>query len=171
MEKERQLAAKARAGDVSAFAGLYKTVYADLYHFALYLLKNREDAKDAVSDTVIAAFEEIHNLRREELFKSWIFKILFNKCRRKMREYVRKEEWTEQVSDAAGRARGIEQSEAAVIRTLFYSLSEEERSVIGLHLFAGYTSREIGQMMGLNENTVRSKERRALKKLAEMMSC
>lgn len=169
MKKEKQLAAEARAGDVSAFAGLYEMVYADLYHFALYLLKDREDAKDAVSDTVIAAFEEIHNLRREDLFKSWIFKILFNKCRRKMSEYAKKEELTEQKLDEAGRRHGMEQSEAAVIRNLFYSLSEEERSVIGLHLFAGYTSREIGRMMGLNENTVRSKERRALKKLAEMM--
>ena len=118
MKNEKQLVAKARLGDVNAFAGLYEMVYAELYHYALYLLKDREDAKDAVSDTVIAAFEGIHNLRDEELFKSWIFKILYNKCRKKMREYVEKEEMTRQKINEAGYRQGIEQTEAAVIRNL-----------------------------------------------------
>lgn len=37
--------------------------------------------------------------------------------------------------------------------------------IIGLHLFFGYKTREIAQFMELNDNTVRSKESRAMKKL------
>ena len=38
--------------------------------------------------------------------------------------------------------------------------------IISMHLFAGYTSKEIAELLKMNENTVRSKESRALKKLA-----
>ena len=56
--------------------------------------------------------------------------------------------------------------DSAVMRALFFELGEEERMIISMHLFAGYTSKEIAKLLGLNENTVRSKESRALKKLA-----
>jgi len=55
-----------------------------------------------------------------------------------------------------------------VMRALFFELGEEDRLIISMHLFAGYTSKEIAKILGLNENTVRSKESRALKRLARM---
>lgn len=51
------------------------------------------------------------------------------------------------------------------VRKAFMELSSEERMIIGLHLFFGYKTREIAQFMELNDNTVRSKESRAMKKL------
>ena len=48
----------------------------------------------------------------------------------------------------------------------FFELSDEERLIISMHLFAGYTSREIADVLQMNENTVRSKESRGLKKMA-----
>ena len=65
-------------------------VYQDLYRFALYTLKNTHDAEDMVSDTVTDAFASIHKLRSAEAFRGWIFKILSNKCRMKLKEYVNK---------------------------------------------------------------------------------
>ena len=44
-------------------------------------------------------------------------------------------------------------------------LSEEEQILVGLSVFGGYCSQEIGEMMRLNPNTVRSKRSRALKKM------
>ena len=44
--------------DLSDFLELYSQVYQELYHFALYTLKNPQDAEDTVSDTVLAAFEQ-----------------------------------------------------------------------------------------------------------------
>lgn len=45
-----------------------------------------------------------------------------------------------------------------------FELADEERLIISMHQFAGYTSREIAAILHMNENTVRSKESRALKK-------
>ena len=155
---------KAKRGDAAAFAGLYQQIYADLYRFALYTLKNKNDAEDAVSETVVDAFASIGKLRRPEAFKGWMFRILYNKCKDILREYTKKdaeipEDYREVPADEK-----IE--DGAVMRALFFELGEEERLIISMHLFAGYTSKEIAKLLGLNENTVRSKESRALKKLA-----
>ena len=158
---------KAKHGDTAAFAVLYQQVYADLYRFALYTLKNKNDAEDAVSETVADAFASIGRLRKAEAFKGWLFRILYNKCKDKLKEYVRKdEELPEDYKEAAANEK-IEDS--VVMRTLFFELEEEERLIISMHLFAGYTSKEIGKLLKLNENTVRSKESRALKKLAQQI--
>ena len=155
---------KAKRGDAAAFAGLYQQIYADLYRFALYTLKNKTDAEDAVSETVVDAFASIGKLRRLEAFKGWIFRILYNKCKDKLREYTKKDaELPEDYREVPAEEK-VEDD--AVMRALFFELGEEDRLIISMHLFAGYTSKEIAKILGLNENTVRSKESRALKKLA-----
>ncbi|MBR5565323.1 MAG: RNA polymerase sigma factor [Roseburia sp.] len=158
---------KAKRGDAAAFAGLYQQIYADLYRFALYTLKNKNDAEDVVSETVVDAFASIGKLYQAEKFKGWIFRILYNKCKDKLREYTKKDiELPEDYREIPAEEK-IE--DGVVMRTLFFELSEEDRLIISMHLFAGYTSKEIAKLLGINENTVRSKESRALKKLARMI--
>ena len=77
MEQENLLVKQAQQGDVHAFAQLYECCYRDLYRFALYNLGQEEDARDVVSDTVLAAFEGIGRLRSAEAFRGWIFQILW----------------------------------------------------------------------------------------------
>lgn len=167
MEINMREVKKAKSGDAAAFACLYQQVYADLYRFALYTLKNKNDAEDAVSETVTDAFASIGKLRKAEAFKGWIFRILYNKCKDKLKEYAKKDgELSEDYWEFPS-AEKVE--DGAVMRALFFELSEEERLIISMHLFAGYTSKEIGKLLGLNGNTVRSKESRALKKLAQQM--
>ena len=75
---ERDLIRRARRGDAKAFARLYSETYRDLYRFALCMLRHPEEAEDAVSEAVIAAYENISSLRKESSFKSWIFTLLNN---------------------------------------------------------------------------------------------
>ena len=159
---------KAKRGDAAAFACLYQQIYADLYRFALYTLKNKNDAEDVVSETVVDAFASIRKLRQEEKFKGWIFCILYNKCKDKLREYAKKD--AELPEDYKEVATEEKVEDGAVMRALFFELGEEDRLIISMHLFAGYTSKEIAKILGLNENTVRSKESRALKKLARELN-
>lgn len=171
MEKELDLVRQAKSGDVKAFARLYEQVYEDMYRYAYYMLQHTQDAQDAVSDTVADAFASIGKLRNAESFRGWIFAILANKCRRKRKEYVNRPlELNQQMGapeETEWLPHGSSEAEQAVIRQLFFSLPEEDREIIALHLFAGYTSKEIGKMLHVNENTVRSRESRALKKLVE----
>ena len=135
---------------------MYETVYRDLYHYALCLMKNPQEAEDAVSEAVVAAYENIHKLKKEEAFRSWIFTILTNKCKKRLKKALKEEPGQPVVPDY---------DLAMDVRKAFFVLSEEEQILVGLSVFGGYCSQEIGEMMRLNPNTVRSKRSRALKKM------
>ncbi len=75
---------------IKKFSEMYETVYRDLYRYALCLMKNPQEAEDAVSEAVIAAYENIHKLKKEEAFKSWIFTILTNKCKKRLKKALKK---------------------------------------------------------------------------------
>lgn len=172
MENYLELVHQAKHGDTGAFASLYQEIYEDLYRFAIYILKDPVDAQDAVSDTVMDAFTSIRRLRKEEAFKGWIFRILSNKCKKKLKEYMHK---TVELSEALAGQTAMEGSimdtaEHVQVRMLFLELAPEDRMIIAMHLFAGYTSREIAKQLHLNENTVRSRESRALKKMKEQLT-
>ena len=167
MEQNAELVRLARNGDISAFARLYEQIYKDLYRYALYILRNPTDAEDVVSEAVLDAFAAIKSLRSEEAFRAWMFRILSNKCKSCLREYARKyvdlEEAEEELSYFGEPAENLD------IRKAFMELDDEERMIVGMHVFGGYTGREISKMFSMNANTVRTRERRALKKLAEKL--
>ena len=85
-QEELQLIKRAKRGDVKAFSQLYAGIYTELYKFALYTIRHRQDAEDAVSETVMTAWEKIKDLRKDESYRRWMFTILNNQCRKILRE-------------------------------------------------------------------------------------
>ncbi len=55
-------------------------------------MKHSQDAEDVVSETVIAAYENIKKLKKEESFRSWIFTILMNQCKKHFKQNGETEE-------------------------------------------------------------------------------
>lgn len=171
--EERMLVKRAKKGDVDAFGELYQMIYKKLYAFALYTLGRETDAEDAVGEAVTDAFASIGQLKREESFAGWMYRIVANKCKQRMREYYRQnDELTEELEESGSPPEDCwtdTREEYMEVRRAFFGLPPEERKIIGLHVFFGYRTREIAELMDMNENTVRSKESRALKKLEAHM--
>lgn len=159
--------------DARVFARHYGAVYLDLYRFALCMMGRSHDAEDAVSEAVLTGFRQRHQLRSDEAFKSWMFAILANVCRRKLKGARREEPLAD---PSSGREALVALDGAAIpgsagdlredVRLAFSAVSEEERLIVSLSVFGGYTSAEIGSALKLNANTVRSKRKRALGKMA-----
>ena len=168
MPAEHDLIKAAKKGDKAAFGQLYAAIYTDLYKFAYYTLKNEQDAQDAVSDAVMDAYAGISALKSEEAFRSWMFRILSIKCKRKLKEYALEGHHSpiEEADDimVEGREESIE------IKNALDSLSDEEKMIISMNVFGGYDSGEISNMLNINRNTVRSKQSRALSKLKSFLS-
>ncbi len=161
-----QLVRRAQRGDAHAFSRLYETVYQDLYRFAVYTLRHPQDAEDAVSETVTDAFAQISTLKEAAAFRSWIFRILSNKCKRRIRQYVNPPSELDEGIPAGG----ADLHEMLDVRRAFSLLPDEDRLILSMNLFAGYTSQEIGDLLGMNANTVRSRQSRALKKMQSQLS-
>jgi len=165
MEGYESLVRQTKIGDVASFSKLYEAIYQDLYRFALYTLKNTHDAEDVVSDTIMDVWQEIHSLRKVEAFKAWVFKILTNKCKKRLKQYVTKT--SELKENMTADSRDI--CEDMDVRKAFARLSDEERLILALNIFGGYNSREIGKTLFMSDNTVRSKQSRALKKMKDYL--
>lgn len=151
--------------DTKTFAQMYETVYQDLYRFALCMLRNPQDAEDAVSEAVAAAYENIGKLKKEDAFKSWIFTILSNICKKKWRNAAREETRSDEEMLFSAASEEPDIGVALDVRKAFFLLEDEEQTIVGLSVFGGYTSQEIGDALKLNPNTVRSKRSRALQKM------
>ena len=147
------------------FMELYETVYKDLYRLAYYYLGNGQDAEDAVSETVLKAYEKFSSLRDKNSFRGWIFKILVNQCKSQQRRgYTRKN--TELMEEPSYHP---ELADRVMAKELLSCLSEEERQIVALTVFGGYKGEEIAALLHKRHSTIRSKYRRALKKLEQQI--
>lgn len=159
---------QAKQGDKQAFSKLYESIYKEMYYYAFYVLKNREDAEDVVSDTVYDIYCSLKSLREEKLFHRWAFKILGNKCKKKLASYQKQTvELEENVKNPVSQEVDLEKSQD--LKQAYCSLEEEERCIISMAVFGGYKSHEIGEMLDMPSGTVRSKLSRALGKMQKKM--
>ena len=147
------------------FLELYEPVYKDLYRLAYYYLGNSQDAEDVVSETVLKAYEKFASLKKKEAFKSWIFKILVNQCM----TYLRKKSTKSTVELVEEPVFEPKLEDKVAVQDLLAVLSEEERQIVVLSVFGGYKGEEIAELLHTKHSTVRSKYRRALKKMKQYL--
>lgn len=142
----------AQQGSSEAFSRLYATVYKDMYHIALYSLRNSHDAADAVSDTVLDAFCSIKKLKDPDSFRGWIMKILSAKIKRVQRNYF----------DVPGELKedsSISEFdfESVELRESIEKLNTGSRLLLSLSVLGGYSSEEISKICDIKASTVRSR--------------
>lgn len=160
---------QAAAGDDTAFSRLYECMYKDMYKYAYYMLGNEQDAEDVVSETVMDMYAGINKLRDASSFRSWSYKILSNKCKRKRKQYINKNLSLDDESTRAELSTEEDLGTRHDLENAFGTLTVEERTVVSLAVFGGYRSREIGEIMNIKSSTVRSKLSRALAKMQKKL--
>ena len=153
------------------FMQYYEKVYPQLYRTALFYMQNQQEAEDAVQDAVLAAYEKFHQLRDREKFAPWIMQILVNRCRRRMKTWFRREKDIDGISPSQEVELSSEPdfATALAVKQVFWEWKEEERMIVALSVFGGYTSEEVAGILGRNHSTVRSKYRRALQKMRKKL--
>ena len=164
-----------KEGDREAFRCLYEETAKSVYGYALSILKNPQDAEEAMQDAYLAVWDQADRYRSDGKPMAWIFTITKNLCYMRLRRQagrngVSLEELREQESGwEPGRlCDGIELApEKQMLLEALKSLKEEERSIVLLHDASGMKHREIGELLGMPVATVLSKYRRSLKKLLE----
>ena len=156
---------RAQRGSAGDFGELYAFYAADLYRFALWYLKNEDDAADAVQDACLQAYRNIRALKNAAAFKSWFFKILSNVCKDALRRQNRlsvvplddaRVSLDVPVFDPDGGA-----------EALLEQLSDLDRQIVAMAVLGDFTGKEIGAALGLKPGTVRSRLSRALAYLRE----
>ncbi|MEW6411041.1 MAG: sigma-70 family RNA polymerase sigma factor [Candidatus Zixiibacteriota bacterium] len=78
---EKELVAKAQAGDFQAFEALINANKGKIYALALKMTANPQDAEDIVQETLIKAIDNIEQFRGESSFGTWLYSIALNQSR------------------------------------------------------------------------------------------
>lgn len=163
---EESLFSRIGEGEKDAFCTLYEQASNVVFSYALSLLRNREDAEDAMQETFLKIRAAAHLYVPMGKPMAWIFTIARNICLAKCRQ--RKRFSGEPLDEAKEEIdfSGIKDREdRIVLETAFQVLSEEECRIIILHAVSGLRHREIGELLKLPVSTVLSKYNRGLKKL------
>ena len=156
---------RARAGDEDAFEELVRIFGPRLHRFLAVRLGDERDARDALQETLIAAWQGLPGLRRADRFWPWIAGIAANKAadarrRRASSNGHRPELAAEVVADAHG---------ALAVREALDRLPERWREVLLLRLVLGLTEDETAAALGVRLGTVKSRTARARGRLIELL--
>jgi len=164
---------KAKNGDREAYGELYGLLWQDLYKTAYYTLGNSNDAEDAVAETFLEGFKGIRDLRSPEAFRSWMFKILSARCKRKIKTYYTARSSVSfddlETTGMSIASHDADTDEIVQLQTALSRLSPQERQITVLFSVEGYKIAEIAEMLDLPQGTVSSKIHRTLKKLRTYM--
>lgn len=172
-EELAKLVELARQGDAVAFSQIYEHWQGELYKYALYILGNRYDAEDVVSECFIEAFRGIKNLREPAAFKGWIFKILSIRCKRRIGEFIRArntlnvDDFLQLPSDSPA----LDETSVENVQLLkaLEEIKPDERMILILSAVHGYTTKEIAAILGRPHGTVSARLHRTYGKLRALI--
>ena len=91
-----ELVEKTKQGDKEAYSELISSLQTYLYKVAITRTKNEDDAQEVIQIAFIKAYLRISKLKKNNLFKTWITKILINECnniyrnRKKVNDFLEK---------------------------------------------------------------------------------
>jgi len=78
------------SGDELAFRALVKEYQSRVFHHAMQILRNREEAEDVCQETFIQIFESIKSFKGKSSLSTWIIRISINKALEKLRKEKRR---------------------------------------------------------------------------------
>lgn len=166
------LVEKAQHGDKEAFTELILLLKSDLYKIAKTRINNDEDVYDVIQETMIIAFNSIKKLKQIEKFKPWIIKILINVSN----NLYKKTNKSNVISlDKIEGYSSLEYSDFDEVETILdfnfilNNFKYEDRIIVILFYVEKFTDKEIGQILNLKENTVKTKRTRVKEKIKEMI--
>lgn len=139
-----------------------------LYHIAIAIVNNDEDAGDAISETIIKAYANLKKLKNPDYFKTWITRILINECRKilkQRRKVISLEDYPEKRRDEVQNKEEIMDLQIAIQK-----LPKRQKDVILLYYYDDLSIEEIALILEIPKGTVKSRLSTARNFLYEILS-
>lgn len=156
---------KAKRRDAQAFVALMQENTKDMYKVAIAILSNDEDAADAIQDTILACWEKLTTLKQDEFFKSWLTRILINKCNsilRKRRKLVPDDSMMDM--QAGCECPGYQNAEW---NEMLRCVDEKYRVILVLYYAEGFKIKEISEILRESESAIKRRLVEARKQMEQ----
>jgi len=143
---------------------LYEKYSDTVFRTAYSIVKNIAEAEDITSEVFMKLFTYEKNFESEEHQKAWIIRVTVNKCKDLFRSFHIKKRVTMESWQAY-----CEIPEESEVMEAVMSLPEKYRIAVHLFYFEGYSTDEIGKMLGVKGHTIRTRLSRARSQLAKIL--
>ena len=170
------------SGDENAFASLVRKYQQQVHAFARRKIGDFQIAEDITQETFLQVYQKLETLDDPTLFSQWLYAIANRLCIAWFRKNRLQTEPLEEVCIlgierepysryvASEHAKIAAEAQRDLVEKLLAKLKESDRKVITLHYFEEMTSSEIGEFLGVSENTIKSRIRRARQQLKKYES-
>ncbi len=170
-----ELVEKCKQGDALSYSQLYNKYAKAMYNTSLRILNNVGDAEDVLQEAFTDAFRHLNDFRYNSSFGAWLKRIVINKSISLLRK--RKMQWVdvELANISESRTDDVTIDEEAFefkveeVRRAIQQLPDGYRTVVNLYLMEEIPQEEIGNMLGISHNTVRTQYHRAKQKLLTIL--
>ena len=165
--------------DRQAQKELYERFSPVLFGIALRYTGNRDDAQDLLHDGFLKIFDKINKYNFTGSFEGWIKQVFINfvidwlkkKKHVEYRDEIRNENYNELIDDNFNT---LEESELSklkieILLKMIDKLPPAYKLVFNMYVFEGYSHKEIGEYLGISENTSKSNYSRAKQKLRNLI--
>jgi RNA polymerase sigma-70 factor (ECF subfamily) len=165
---QRDLVERAMAGDHDAFEELTRVAIRRLFVVARLILRDDLKAEDATQEALTAAWRRLPGLRDPDRFGPWLHRLLVNACYREARRSRRRRSIEVHIDplvlpDATGTADTIaELANRDQVERGFRRLDVDQRTVLVMHYYLGFSLDEAAEVLGVPPGTVRSRLHRAI---------
>jgi len=179
--EDRELVARARAGDQDAFEALVRQHAPQLYRLLVRMLGNATSAEDVAQECFVRAWRALPSFRGEARFSTWLYRIAVNEANRFLARESRRatlpfDDVMRDVPDLG--ARTPELAEAGQLREqlerFLAELPDHYRVAVVLRDVEGFSNEEAADLLGLDVRNFKSRLhrgrmalRRRLEELAE----
>ena len=174
-ENDLELVEQARAGNQDAFREIVERHSRQIFKVAYRLTRSEAHADDVVQETFLRAYRHLDRFDARSQLGTWLYRIAVNcsmdlmrkESRRMARETSAEKvelaslETTEPLPDRLAESGEL----GAMVDGVLRQLSPTERTAFVLRHFEGYTSVEIGRLLGLRPGATRNAVFRAVRKL------
>ncbi len=160
----KNLVRLAQKGDADAFAALLQSQMQNMYKTAAAILNNDEDIADAVGDTLLACWEKIGQLREAKFFRTWMTRILINKCN----DLLKKKKELYYSGEMQDFPEETEAYSNVEWMQMMNCLDEKYRLVMVLYYVNALTATEIGELLNMPASTVRTRLARGREQMADI---
>lgn len=183
---DEALLARYRRGETDAFRSLVRRHQRALYNFALRQVRVPSVAEDIVQDVFVRIVQNAESFKEESRFSTWAYTIARNLCIDHLRKRVHRRhasldapsnsggnddgEGAPLAEKIAGPTMGADRSAIGKqlqthIRAAVEALPEDQREVFLMRQVSELPFKEIAEIVGVSENTVKSRMRYALERL------
>ena len=157
----------AKKGDKEAFSRVIQNVKVKLYKTAMAILKNDDDAYDAIQETLISAYKNINKLEHTEFFETWIIRILINKCYDVIKKNQKIVNINEKISEEVDSFYEMYSTESE-LELILNKIEKDLKMVTVLYYYDELPVKEIAIILNIPEGTVKSRLSRARKSISEI---